>query len=318
MKVLFAGCGDIGVRAIRQIQQKIPSLNWEYLAVRRNTSRLPVDITSVSGDIRDTKFLASLLASEQFTALVVSLTPEQMTDEGYRESYVVAARSIQTAVAQCTEPPHLVIWISSTGVYGESDGEWVDEQTLIIPSSFRGKRLREAEEVIAGLSVPSSIVRFSGIYGSGRHRLMNQVRDSHCVPATPVVWTNRIHSEDCAGFIVHLLQQFVSGCKLENQYIATDNEPAKRYEVQQWLAQEIGVDHDEGAAVSHTVDSLESKYLMGEIKSGAKEDKAKVIKSPAGNRRCRNQRMRATGYQLKYPSYREGYRALLLEGSSSI
>jgi nucleoside-diphosphate-sugar epimerase len=299
LKILFAGCGDIGLRTITKLQEMDSEPVWQVLAMRRNLAKLPINIDSVAGDVRDSDGLWALLEDKGIYALVVTLTPGGMNDEGYRDSYVMAAQSIKTAVEKCSRPPSLIIWVSSTGVYGQSDGEWVGELAEASPTSFRGKRLLEAESIIDSLSVASVVVRFSGIYGPGRNRLISQVKRGELAPELPVTWTNRIHAEDCAGVIAHLLRKFSCGESLEKSYIATDNQPVPAHEVQQWLANEIGL--ESGA-----------NYVASEHRSS---DMTQSIKPRAGSRRCSNQRLLESGYEFLYPTYREGYRALLNEGT---
>jgi nucleoside-diphosphate-sugar epimerase len=284
LKALFVGCGDIGVRTIQSLECSQDGLVWQALAMRRHPERLSPNISSVAVDLKDTEALAGLLASRSFDAIVVTLTADQMTDQGYVDTYVAGAQALQSAIVQSGQSPGLVIWVSSTGVYHQSNGEWVDELSETNPSSFRGKRLLEAEQVIQQLPVPSVVVRLSGIYGPGRSRLISQVRQGVVVPAVPVHWTNRIHSEDCAGVLTHLLNRFGQGEVLENLYLATDNEPAPAHEMQCWLAEQVGVE---------PLETSEARRM--------------------GNRRCSNQRLRTSGYLFCYPTYREGYGTLLAD-----
>ena len=292
LKVLFAGCGDIAVRAIAQLQNIESDQIWQTLGMRRNLAKLPADLDAVAGDVRDSECLKDLLVSKHIDVLVVTLTPSEMSDEGYRDSYVVAAQSIESAVKACKQTPRLVIWVSSTGVYGQNNGEWVNESTETNPVSFRGKRLLEAEDVIRSLPIASVIVRFSGIYGPGRNRLINQIKKGEPVPEQPVSWTNRIHSEDCAGIIVHLLERFSRDEHLDPCYIGTDNEPVPAYDVRKWIAAEIGVRFN---GISHVASPGEATGDNG------------LEKNANQGRRCSNQRLQDSGYEFLYPTFQEGY-----------
>lgn len=304
LKILFAGCGDIGLRTITKLQEVDSDPEWQALAMRRNLEKLPKNIDSVAGDVRDSDGFWKLLENKGIYALVVTLTPSDMSDEGYRDSYVMAAQSIKAAVEKCSQPPSLIIWVSSTGVYGQSEGGWVDELAEASPTSFRGKRLLEAESIIDSLSVASVVVRFSGIYGPGRNRLINQVKRGELAPELPITWTNRIHAEDCAGVIAHLLEKFSRGEFLEASYIATDNKPVPAHEMQSWLANEMGLEPSENSKGSELGSSKHNSL-----------DVNHPVKPRAGSRRCSNQRLLESGYKFLYPTYREGYRALLNEGT---
>ena len=284
MKVLFIGCGDIGVRCIRRLSS-LEGLTG--LAMRRHPDRLPAAIPSVAVDICDTPHLTEILGSAGVDAIVVTLTPLEMSDEGYRASYVAGAQSLARAIKDsgwCSGP---VLWVSSTGVYGQGGGEWVDELSESAPKSYRGKRLLQAEGLIGQLMLPTVVIRYSGIYGSGRGRMLAQIKRGELAPEQPVQWSNRIHAEDCAGVLVHLLQRYWADEPLHNLYLATDSEPAPLHEVHQWLAGQLAI-------------SLPDTVATTNIGRG-------------GNRRCRNRRLLESGYQFLYPTFREGYAALISE-----
>jgi nucleoside-diphosphate-sugar epimerase len=126
------------------------------------------------------------------------------------------------------------------------------------------------------------VVRFGGIYGPGRTRLIDSVRSGQA-RCEPGLYTNRIHRDDCAGVLEHLLA-LAAPAPL---YIGVDDEPALQCEVLRWLAQQLGVPPP--------------------VPSGAPDDSRRR----GGNKRCCNARLRASGYRLLYPSYCEGYTALL-------
>ena len=284
MKVLFIGCGDIGVRCIHRLQILE---GWTGLAMRRHPDRLPATTPSVAGDICDTPHLTALLRSTGIDAIVVTLTPGEMSDAGYRASYVAGAESLAQAINDsgwCSGP---VLWVSSTGVYGQGGGEWVDELSETVPESYRGKRLLQSEGLISQLSVPAVVIRYTGIYGPGRGRMLAQVKRGELAPAQPVQWSNRIHAEDCAGVLVHLLQRYRDDKPLHTLYLATDNEPAPLYDVHRWLAEQLGITPPDTVATT-----------------GA---------GRAGNRRCSNRRLLESGYRFLYPTFREGYAALISE-----
>ncbi len=289
MKVLFLGCGDIAQRAVDQLKEPHGQAGADFFChgVRRQASRLPATLSSSSMDICDSKALAALLDEHGFDAVVVTMTPLAMSDEGYRDSYVAGAHSLSLAVQSARQPPGQVIWASSSGVYGQDQGEWVDEGSATRPASYRGKRLLEAEEIIQALPVTSCVVRFSGIYGPGRGRLLQQVREGRLAPSQPVQWSNRIHTDDAAGVLVHLLSKYKRGETIEPLYLATDNEPVAIHEVHAWLAQELGI--------------VAPQPTMAEMSPAGR----------VGNRRCNNQRLRDSGFVFRYPTFRQGYRSLL-------
>jgi nucleoside-diphosphate-sugar epimerase len=216
-----------------------------------------------------------------YDVVIATITPGTFSEAGYRASYLAAAEALHSAVVAVESPPKLIIWASSTSVYGDHLGDWVDESATPSAKSFSGRILRQAEQVIAQLPCQSVIVRFSGIYGPGRTRLVEQVASGIGRPVAPTQWSNRIHSDDCAAVFVHLINLHSSGASLHNLYLASDCEPVTQNDLRRWLAARMGV-------------SLQERAV-----------------APAPSRRCSNSRLLDSGFSFIYPSFREGYSALL-------
>jgi len=280
LKVLFIGFGDIA----RRSAQLFLAGGWQVTGLRRSEVA-ETGITMVPGDCRNPALVAGLVAGHD--VVIASLTPDNYSEEGYRDAYVVPAKVICDAINSLEQRPRLVLWVSSTSVYGQGTGDWVDENTVIEPVGYSAKALLEAEQWIARVQTPSSVIRFTGIYGPGRERLIRLVREGKCAPAEPVQWSNRIHADDCAGVLYHLTNRFLADNTVAPIYIGSDCEPVPLHEVHRWLADEMGVPFQ----------------LSGE-KGMAR-----------GNRRCSNRLLLDSGYHFKYPTFREGYRALLDEQS---
>ncbi|MGB2054019.1 MAG: SDR family oxidoreductase [Porticoccaceae bacterium] len=274
MKILLAGCGDIGKRTAMQLA------GHQCFGLRRQPDELPSSIQPIAGDITNTDQLVGIL-DQQFDVVIVTLTPDSFTEQAYRESYLAGAKALASAMDLVSSRPKLVLWVSSTSVYGNNQGKWVDESSPTLPESFSGKVLLEAEQVIRALPCCYSIVRFSGIYGPGRERLLSQVRAGKGRPAEPQQWSNRIHADDCAGILAHLIDHFADGLGLDPVYIGSDCSPVTQHDLRNWMAAQLGV----------TV-----------------EDEIVAQKSI---RRCSNQRLLQAGYKFIYPSYKEGYLSLI-------
>lgn len=277
MKILFLGCGDIAQQTALQLADQ-----HQCTGLRRNPKNLMADLTAVAADITDPRQMESVL-SQKFDILVVTLTPEEFTEQAYRAAYIAAAESIEIAVAAVKKSPKLVIWVSSTSVYGDQQGAWVDESSPPQPISFSGRILLQAEQIIQRLPCATTIVRFSGIYGPGRTRMLNQVRAGKGRPAEPKQWSNRIHSEDCAGVLAHLIDLLARGQTVQPIYLASDSEPVTQHQLRSWLATQMAV------------------KLVEEVAE------------PSPVRRCSNRQLLESGYRFKYPTYREGYLSLIAD-----
>jgi nucleoside-diphosphate-sugar epimerase len=204
-------------------------------------------------------------------------------ESAYRAAYVEGVGNLLAALSHKRQKVARIFFTSSTGVYAQTNGEWVDEDSPAKPDGFSGKLLLEGERLVLAGPYPGVVIRFAGIYGPGRQRLLDRVRRQAPCQAVPPLYTNRIHRDDCARVLRHLLS-LSSPAAL---YLGVDDEPAEECVVMDWLAGRLGLPPP--PRVSQTT------------------------KDPArrANKRCCNRRLRASGYRFHYPSYREGYAAVL-------
>jgi len=131
------------------------------------------------------------------------------------------------------------------------------------------------------------VVRFGGIYGPRRTRLVESVRSGQAsYRSRPVQWTNRIHRDDCAGVLRHVMRMQAP----EPLYLGVDCEPATEEAVMTWLAGALGAPPPRRA-----------------------NKEARSTRRSRGSKRVRNQRLLDAGYRFRYPTYREGYAAVLAD-----
>ena len=275
-KLLIIGCGDIGQRLARQLD---PTL-YQVTGLRRHP---PTDLPYLhyqTCDATQDKQLDALFSRENYDVIVITMTPSERSDLGYEQAYVRTCEHLIAALKQHQRQPRLIIFVSSTAVYAQNDGSWVDEQSPTQPDSFSGKRLLEAEQIIQHSEFAHCIVRFSGIYGPGRNRLIEQVKQ-RSASASPH-YTNRIHADDCAGVLAHLIE-LQHRQPLADIYLATDSSPTPMLEVVSWIAEQLKV----------------------------KDFLAADAANERGNKRISNQRLIGTGYKFRYPDFRTGYIELI-------
>src|SRR5690554_5299600 len=172
-KVLLLGYGDIAQRTAPLLL----TAGWHVVGACRHPERKTAvsGVELVTADANNERDLSALLARE-FDAIVITLTPASYSREGYHQGYVVPCRHLQNLLHQAEQPPR-VLYISSTGVYAQRNGEWLDETSPTEPDSDSGAMLLQAEQVIQGSPAQVSILRCSGIYGPGRERMQQQLRD---------------------------------------------------------------------------------------------------------------------------------------------
>jgi nucleoside-diphosphate-sugar epimerase len=276
VKVLIAGCGDLGT----ETGLRLVAAGHEVVGLRRRTELLPGSLGPLAGDLTDA--LPPLPADVD--AVVFAATAGGRSEDSYRALYLDGLLRVLAGLERVGARPSRVLFVSSTAVYGVEDGRWVDESTPTDPTSATGQVLVEAEEALAASAFPSISLRLAGIYGPGRTRLLDLVRRGDARLPDPPVHTNRIHRDDAAAAIVHLLLavEAPAGC-----YVGVDHDPAERGEVLRFLADELGVPQPPAAG-------------PGEGRRGR-----------GGDKRCRNDRLVATGFRFTFPTYREGYREVL-------
>lgn len=257
-----------------RLAARVQARGWQVTGLRRDVSALPPSITPLSADLSRPDTLARL--DREWDAVIYQATPGRRDESTYRRTYVEGLSNLLDRVR-----PRRLIFVSSTAVYGQSAGEWVDEGSETVPSRFNGRLVLEGERVALASAARSLAVRFSGIYGPGREFLIDSVRSgkASCRPEPPQ-WTNRIHADDCAAVLEHLLDL----ADPAPVYCASDCRPTMRCEVLDWLADRLGVP---------------SPRRLGPDEGGGQ------------GKRIDNRRLLASGFQFQFPDYQHGYGALL-------
>lgn len=277
-RILIVGAGDIGGNLAQQLQAG----GHQVWGIRRSDKPIGDGIGLIQADVADAETLQAL--PEDLDILVYSVASPVFSKEGYHDYYYKGLRNVLRALKG--QNLKRAFFVSSSSVYHQMNAEWVDETTETKPTSFAGKEMLAAEQALLNDKLPGTVVRFTGIYGPGRTRMIEQARQgSHCDPEPPV-WTNRIHRDDCLGVLRLLIERALTDKPLDDIYLATDDEPATLFDVLEWMKDRIGdvePDHDVPEA------------------------------SRRANRRCSNKRLRALGYDFKFSNYREGYDQLLTE-----
>jgi nucleoside-diphosphate-sugar epimerase len=276
VKVLIAGCGYVG----SALGAALVADGDVVYGLRRRVVSLPAGVQPIEADLAVAKTLRDLPAELDF--VVYSASPGGSDDALYRTAYVEGLARLLEALAAQRQNPRRIFLLSSTSVYGQEKGEWVDEDSPTEPRDFRGRRILESEGLLAASGQAFTLVRLGGIYGPQRASMIERVRSGRAVftRGSPR-YTNRIHRDDCAGALRHLMRLPAP----ESLYLGVDCEPADDATVLRWLAGALGAPEPR----------LEKD-------SGAPE---------RGNKRCRNDRLLASGYSFRYPTFREGYAALL-------
>jgi nucleoside-diphosphate-sugar epimerase len=281
-KILIVGCGYVGTQA----GVALARAGHEVWGVRRNARFVPRPIKAVAADIADPGGLASLPDPVDAVVLAAGLQAEPDLS-AYTRLFVEGYGGLVNALAARAAPPRRLLLVSTTSVFGEQHGAWVDEATPARAEDPQSLCYLEAERIVRSSPIESSVLRLGGIYGPGRIRLVKSVLEGKAtVPSGPRQFTNHIHRDDAAGAIAHLLRLE----RVEPLYLGVDCEPATRLDILTWIARKL-------QATPPRVVSAP----VGESRSSR------------GNKRCSNRLLVASGYRFTYPTYREGYEAVVGE-----
>lgn len=271
-QILIAGCGDVGNRLGRLLLEA----GHEVLGIRRQLDALYPGIRGVNADLKTGAGLEKLPTG--CDTLVFAAAGAGRDEAAYRQLYVDGLSRTLERMPQVRR----VLFTSSTAVYAQDDGCWVDEASPTMPVRFNGKVMLEAEAVTLK-AAGGQVLRLGGLYGPGRERLLRLVEAGKPCVEHPPRYTNRIHCEDAARAAYYLLS---SGPAPETVpvVLGVDDAPAAEHEVRDWLAQRLGV---------------------------APPPRDMNPASQSQNKRCRNTVLRDTGFTFRYPTFAEGYAAVL-------
>lgn len=276
--VLIVGCGELGERVVGWLQP----VGWEVAGLRRDPSRLSPGVSGHAADYTVTGELDFIEALAPDYVLAI-FNPAGRTESGYRAGFTGAMQNLLNGLG-AHRPKHIIA-CSSTRVFAERQGGWVNEHSALALDDPLAEAIIDMERLLLSSACNASIVRFAGIYGGSGGRLVSRVARGELCSPQPLRYSNRIHREDCAGFLAHLLLLADAGTGLSPVYLGVDDEPAPQYEVERWLAREMGV--------------------------AEQPSSAPPMEHAGGHKRCRNDLLRETGYELRYPDYRRGYRTVL-------
>lgn len=271
-RILLAGCGDLG----RRVAQRLLARGDEVYALRRRPDAEAGDgIHWLRGDLADP---ASLRGLPRGVARLVYLpAPAERGEAAYRALFVDGARYLLDALDGGSL--RRVLFVSSSAVYGEHGGAWVDEATPADPPGFNGRVLLEAERRLAQRA-PAVVLRLAGLYGPGRLQLVERLRTGQArVPRAVPHWANRIHVDDAAAAIVHLLDL----PDAQPLYLGVDDAPLRLDALYDHLAALLGVPPPPDG----------------------------LAPAGVGSKRLSNARLRASGFAPRWPDARAGYSALL-------
>jgi nucleoside-diphosphate-sugar epimerase len=254
-------------------------------AAKPNNS-IAQSIQWLSADLSDSSSLQSLIDyPEQISHVVFCAAPNERTESAYRSIYVNGLKNLLAALRsrkQAQDPP--VLFVSSTAVYDAQAQGLFNEDSPTQPRGFNGQVLLEAETWLLAQWPTAIVLRLSGIYGPNRQTLLQSIKNGTAtMPQSPDYCANRIHVEDAARAVLHLLSGGHDGI-----YIGTDSHPMALRALYGSLAQMMG----------------------------APDPKLGAASPMMGKKRLSNEKLLSTGFKLNWPDSLMGYRAILNQDPS--
>ncbi|MFZ5802445.1 MAG: SDR family oxidoreductase [Candidatus Omnitrophota bacterium] len=275
-RILIAGAGYAGLRiASYFVREKQKVFGLIKDPARREALERKA-VLPVLADLTRPGTLGDLPAVH---FVVIAVAPDGRTEADYRAVYLEGIRHLLDALRVHT-PPRLIVHLSSTGVYGEKHGDWVDEETSPEPENEKGRILLRAEEQVLGSGFQTVVLRLAGIYGPGRNRVA-EVRAGGLPRGEKEKYMNMIHVDDIAPAVYALFRNAEPG----KVYLGCDDEPVASPVFFEWLCARLG--------------AASASKKKGE--------------GPVLGKRCRNGRLKSLGVQWTYPTFREGYDSILKE-----
>jgi nucleoside-diphosphate-sugar epimerase len=299
--MLILGCGYLGTALARAALAEGEAVSALTRSAARAAGLRALGLNPVlAADIAGDDWHAAL--NPAGAVIVNSVAPASRGAEGYRHSFVEGAKSImrwlEHSAATGHAPARELIFTSSTSVYPQTDGGWVAEDAPVdaVEPGPAGMVLRETENLL--LALPSRLVqrvwilRLAGLYGPGRHHLLDALRAGEkTFPGDGAHWVNLLHRDDAV--------RAMRACGAAppalrgGLYNVADDEPVRKSELVAWLAGKLGQD---AAALSF------------DAATRARSPHRRNAAGKVPHRRVSNTRLKNTfGWTPLYPSYRDGY-----------
>lgn len=270
MKIAIIGCGYVG-KAVAQLWKNNPEI--EVTATTTTPDKV-ADLNAIAkyvfilkGD--DSEALRAVLADQD--AIVLSVAPKSA--EAYEQAYLHTAKTLASVLPEFPNIKQL-LYTGSYSVYGDYNGEWVDENTPVKPNNRKSEILAETEQTLlnaANANLNVCILRLGGIYGPNRElikiygRAAGQTRSGS--GNEPSNW---IHLDDIVGAIDFAIQQ-----RLDGIYNLADDDSLTRGEL---------------------TDKLFEKHNLPPITWDASQPSQRSSQAKVSN-----QKIKDAGYQLQHP-----------------
>jgi nucleoside-diphosphate-sugar epimerase len=290
---LIVGCGDIARRLLPLLGRRYRVFallrDRDQSAFWREQGALPI--------VADLDQPASLRRIVGLAQLVVHLAPPAEGKSRRNEHRDLRTRQLLAALARQATLPQRIVYISTSGVYGDCRGERIDETRPARPSSARARRRIDAERQLRAFGqrgVVVSILRAPGIYAADRLPLERLKKGLPALRDEDDVFTNHIHADDLAAACAAALEHGRAG----RSYNVSDDSELRMGEYFDRVADAFGLPRPP------RISRAEAERVMSPVQLSFMRESRRLV-----NRRLKEE----LGLQLVYPSIDDGIRAALNE-----
>lgn len=252
--LLIIGQGDIGLPVTNKLAQ-----DGYCVTGLARSERHHYDLVDSSDFLQADALTLTAEQLQAFTHIAIIVTPDEYSTSGYHNSYLAISQHLATLASQLTKLER-VVFISSTGVYGQDNGEWIDEHTVpVTPVRAASKVILQAEKALQqGFGDKAVVIRPSGIYGRERLMRLRKAREPNKDPVPAKHWSNRIMDRDLVNIIAKVLTIETP----KPVYLATDYRPVTTFELGVWLSEQVG---ETPPTIDNTKISVTGKRLHSNI-----------------------------------------------------
>ena len=257
-----------------ELAQLLVASGAEVFGLRRSDRMLPRGVYPVRADVVSGEGFEHV--PPHVDQVIYAVSPGSRTETAYQAVYVDGLSRILDRL-----PDARLLLVSSTAVYGANSQGTITEETELRPGDGPSEKL-VAGELVATRAGEHVIYRASGIYGPGRTRLLAQLAHQELAPHERTIITNRIHRDDLACCLAFSLERR----QHRGIFNATDLEPTSLGTMSDWVRQQ----------------TLPPWWTRSADEAPVRARKSRAVSS---------QKLQALGYRFVYPSFREGYAAIL-------
>ena len=274
---LVFGCGYLGLRVAKQWLQAGDRVS----AVTRSAARVAeleaLGIQPIIADITNTDSLTELPTAD---TVLFSVGYDRARYPNVRDVYVDGFNNVLENLPKETGQ---LIYISTTGVYGGADGEWVSELSTVKPTRPSSQACLDAEALLQQSDYwsRSVVLRLAGIYGPSRIPRMATIQNRKWSELDPAGYINLIHVDDAAAAVCEIARQKISA----ETFLVSDGNPPQRSDFYEYIAGRLGV----GPIL-----------WPGSLETGS------LQRSGASKRISNRGLLERTGINLAYPNFRLG------------